>query len=69
MKGEPLTYRQFLANLRADELHHDRPMFLHYESCDQSSVDIRSFKDYFMCTVSTLLVSQRSQHILVSAAL
>ena len=37
----------------------------HYVTCNTSAVDIRSFKDYFVTTIETLLISQRKLHIKV----
>ena len=63
-KNKNLTMKEFLNELRAQEQDHNAPMF-HYETCDRSTVDIRSFKEYFMTTIETLLISQRRLHIKV----
>ena len=64
-KNKDLAFKDFIQQLGANESNHDEPMF-HYETCNTSAVDIRSFKDYFVTTIETLLISQRKLHIKVS---
>ena len=64
-KNKDLAFKDFIQQLGANESNHDEPMF-HYETCNTSAVDIRSFKDYFVTTLETLLISQRKLHIKVS---
>ena len=58
--------KDFMQELQTEARNHDEPMF-HYETCNKSTVDIRSFKDYFVTTIETLLISQRKLHIKVGS--